>query len=86
MLRNGLKMAQNLIKEGNNEVQARLLKKVLNQDVIPRVRMRVSTAITRREEFSLEKRELSLQMISKSYVVNTPARYARITLQKFRQN
>ena len=48
--------------------------------------MRVSIGVTRKEKFSLEKLELSLQMRSKRYVVNTFASSFGITLQKLRQN
>ena len=41
VLRNGLKMAENIIKEGNDEVQARCLKNVSNQDVITQASLRV---------------------------------------------
>ena len=61
MLRNGLKMADNIIKEGNNEVKALCLKNVLNHDVITQASLRVSTGVVRREKYSLEKLELSLQ-------------------------
>ena len=41
MLRNGLKMAENIIKEGNDEVQARCLKSVLNHNAITQASLRV---------------------------------------------
>ena len=52
MLRNGLRMADNIIKEGNNEVKALCLKNVLNHDVITQASLRVSTGVVRREKFS----------------------------------
>ena len=41
VLRNGLKVAENIIKEGNDEVHARCLKNVSNQDVITQASLRV---------------------------------------------
>ena len=46
MLRNGLKMVENIIKEGNDEVQAQLLKTVLIRDVLTKASMKVSTGLT----------------------------------------
>ena len=41
VLRNGLKMAENIIKGGNDEVQVRCLKNVLNHDAITQASLRV---------------------------------------------
>ena len=51
-------MAEKIIKEGNEEVQSHLMKKVLNRVELTQSNMKVATGVKRREEFSLEIREL----------------------------
>ena len=58
VLQNGIKMAEKIIKEGNEEVQSHLMKKVLNRVELTQSNMKVATGVKRREEFSLEIREL----------------------------
>ena len=57
-LPNGLTMADNIIKEGSNEVQAQLLKKVLNSDTLPQTNMKISTRFKGKEELSSEIHQL----------------------------
>ena len=47
MFQNGFKMADQIIKEGNNEVQAQIPKKVLNCNALPQGNMKVSTGVRR---------------------------------------
>ena len=58
VLQNGIKMAEKIIKEGNEEVQSHLMKKVLNCVELIQSNMKVATGVKRREEFSLEIRKL----------------------------
>lgn len=57
-LPNGLTMAENIIKEGSNEVQAQLLKKVLNSDTLTQSNMKISTRFKGKEELSSEIHQL----------------------------
>ena len=58
VFQNGIKMAEKIIKEGNKEVQSHLLKKVLKRDELTQYNMKVATGVKRKEELSLEIREL----------------------------
>ena len=58
VLQNGIKMAEKIIKEGNEEVQSHLLKKVLNRDELNQSNMKVAIGVKRKEELSLGIREL----------------------------
>jgi hypothetical protein len=58
VLQNGIKMAEKIVKEGNEEVQSHLLKKVLNRNGLLQSNMKVATGVKRKEELSLEIREL----------------------------
>ena len=51
-------MAEKIIKEGNKEVQSHLLKKVLKRDELTQYNIKVATGVKRKEELSLEIREL----------------------------
>ena len=49
VLQNGIKMAEKIIKEGNEEVQSHLLKKVLNRDELNQSNMKVAIGVKRKE-------------------------------------
>ena len=57
VLPNGIKIAEKIIKEGNEEDHSRLLK-VLNRDELTQSNMKVATGVKRKQELSLEIREL----------------------------
>ena len=57
VLPNGIKIAEKIIKEGNEEDHSRLLK-VLNRDELTQSNMKVATGVKRKHEVSLEIREL----------------------------
>ena len=51
VLQNGIKMAEKIIKEGNEEVQSSLLKKALNRNELTQSNMEVATGVKRRVIF-----------------------------------
>ena len=50
VLQKGIKMAEKIIKEGNEEVQSNLLKKLLNCAKLTQSNMKVTTGVKRKEE------------------------------------
>ena len=54
VLQKGIKMAEKIIKEGNEEVQSNLLKKLLNCAKLTQSNMKVTTGVKRKEELSLK--------------------------------
>ena len=63
VLQNGIKMAEKIIKEGNEEVQSPLLKKALNRNELTQSNMEVATGVKRKEELSLEIQELEKKRV-----------------------
>ena len=63
VLQNGIKMAEKIIKEGNEEVQSSLLKKALNRNELTQSNMEVATGVKRKEELSLEIQELEKKRV-----------------------
>ena len=63
VLQNGIKMAEKIIKEGNEEVQSPLLKKALNRNELTQSNMEVATGVKRKEELSLEMQELEKKRV-----------------------
>ena len=59
VLQNNIKMAEKIIKEGNERVQSHLLRKVLNRDKLTQSNVKVATGVKRKEELSLEIQELN---------------------------
>ena len=51
LLENGIKMAEKIVKEGNEKAQLHLLKKVLNNDELTQSHMKVATGVKRRVIF-----------------------------------
>ena len=54
VLQKGIKMVEKIIKEGNEEVQSNLLKKLLNCAKLTQSNMKVTTGVKRKEELSLK--------------------------------
>ena len=63
VLQNSIKMAEKIIKEGNEEVQSPLLKKALNRNELTQSNMEVATGVKRKEELSLEIQELEKKRV-----------------------
>ena len=63
VLQNGIKMAEKIIKEGNEEVQSSLLKKALNRNELTQSNMEVAAGVKRKEELSLEIQELEKKRV-----------------------
>ena len=63
VLQNGIKMAEKIIKEGNEEVQSPPLKKALNRNELTQSNMKVATGVKRKEELSLEIQELEKKRV-----------------------